>query len=273
MNRRATIIGFVLLAVVGGLFVLSYIPKMRLRANMEASKNNLRDLGLFAALHANPDPKRDASKFPTQIPPGTIVLPDVAPENRLSWVVPVMPLLDQRKNPVVELFPRIDQLQGWTAPPNQEAGQTRLVVLLCPENPPDARPDGAAVTSYVGVGGVGLDAAALPLGSPRSGAFRYDGPTSFDRITDGISQTLLFAETRNEVGPWLRGGPATVRGLYDTTGAPPVVGGQLGGYFPAGTHVSLCDGSVRLFTPQTSPQVLLGFATIAGKGFDPIPGE
>ena len=265
MSRRVTIIGFVLLALVVGGLVLTYLPKARLNARMVGSQNNLRELGQFAAHNANPDPKRDASKLPTAIPPGTVVLPAVAPDDRLSWVVAVLPLMDRRKNPVVELLPRIDDRQPWTAEPNQQAGRTRLPALLCPENTPEVLPGGPGITCYVGIGGVGPDAAGLPLGSPRAGAFRYDGPTPFDRVTDGLSQTLLFAETRNEVGPWLRGGSATVRGLDDAPGAQPLVGGQLGGYFPAGANVGFCDGGVRTFSPRTTPSVLLSLATIAGK--------
>jgi hypothetical protein len=273
MAWRVTIIGSVLLVLVVAGLLVSYIPKVRLQANMTTSQNNLRELALFAAHHAKPDPNRDASKLPTQIPPGTIVLPGVPPENRLSWVVTIMPLMDQRKNPVVELFPRIDQQQPWTAEPNQQAGRTRLPALLCPENPPLAPPDGPGLTSYVGIGGVGSNAAALPSGSPKSGAFRYDGPTPFNDIKDGLSQTLLFGETRNDPGPWLRGGPSTVRALEDAPDAAPLIGGQFGGYFPTGANFALCDGSVRLFSVRTTPQVLLGLATIGGKEVDPLPGE
>src|SRR5687767_4941100 len=100
MARRVTIIGFVLLILLVAGLLLTYLPKVRLQANMVASQNNLRELAQFAAHHAKPDPNRDASKLPTEIPPGTIVLPGVPPENRLSWVVAVVPLMDQRKNPV-----------------------------------------------------------------------------------------------------------------------------------------------------------------------------
>lgn len=278
MARRVTIIGFVLLALVVAGIVLTYIPKARLRANVEASRNNLRALALFAAHHSNPDPKRDAGKFPTEIPPGTVYLADVPPDLRLSWVVGVLPGLDQKKQNTEELLTRIDRTQPCLAEPNQRAGSTRLAVLLCPENPPEARPDGPGLTSYVGIGGVGPNAATLPLGSPKSGAFRYDGPTPFDRVTDGLSQSLLFGETRHEVGPWLRGGVATVRGLDDAPGALPLIaeqgGGQFGGYFPAlGANFALCDGGVRTFSPRTTPKVLLAFATTAGKDTDPLPGE
>jgi prepilin-type processing-associated H-X9-DG protein len=120
---------------------------------------------------------------------------------------------------------------------------------------------------------VGADAATLPVGSPRSGAFHYDSPTPFAAITDGLSQTLLFGETRSELSPWLRGGPGTVRGLIDAPGAPPLIGEQFGGYFPSGANFAMCDGSVRMFSPRTTPRVLLGLATIAGKETDPVPGE
>jgi hypothetical protein len=84
-------------------------------------------------------------------------------------------------------------------------------------------------------------------------------------VTDGLSQTLLFAETRDEVGPWLRGGVSTTRGLVNSSTAIPLIGGQFGGYFPEVAHFALCDGSVRPFTSRTTPQVLFAMATIAGK--------
>ena len=276
MNRRVTIIGFGLLALVASGFLITYLPKARLNANMVTSQNNLRQLALFGAHHVKPDPKRDASKVPSAIPAGTIVVPGIPngpPEDRLSWVVTVMPLMDQQKNPVLELFPRIDQQQPWAFEPNQQAGRTRLPALLCPENTPDVPAGSPGITCYVGIGGVGLDAASLPPGAPRAGAFRYDGITPFDSITDGLSQTLLFAETRNDVGPWLRGGPSTIRGLNDASDAQPLIGGQFGGYFPAGANFAMCDGGVRTFSPRTSPSVLLGLATIAGKESDRLAGD
>ena len=57
-----------------------------------------------------------------------------------------------------------------------------------------------------------------------------------------------------------------MRGFDDAPGAKPLIGtgGQFGGYFPSGANFALCDGSVRTFTPQTTPRVLLSMATIAG---------
>ena len=271
MSRRVTIIGFVLFILIVVGLLLAYIPKARMNANFVSSQNNLRELSLFAAHHFKPDPKRDASKLAPEIPAGTVVLADTPADLRLSWVVGVLPGLDQRRQNTAALLAQIDQAKPWLAEPNQKAASTRLVVLLCPENTPEVPANGAAITCYVGIGGLGPDAPSLPVGSPRAGAFRYDGPTSFDRITDGISQTLLFAETRNEVGPWLRGGFATCRGLNNSPDAPELIGEQFGGYFPAGANIAMCDGSVRVFSLQTAPKVLYALATIAGKETDTLP--
>src|SRR4051812_38359933 len=119
MARRVTIIGFVLLVVVVVVLLLSFVPQARLKANRVASQNNLRELALFAAHHAKPDQTpsqmRDVTKLLTQIPPGTIVLPDVPPESRLSWVVGVLPGIDQRRQNTEPLLARIDQTKPWTA--------------------------------------------------------------------------------------------------------------------------------------------------------------
>lgn len=270
MARRVTIIGAVLLILVLAAVAVPFIAKARLKANVEASRNNLRELSLFASLHA--DPKGDPTRAPVEVPAGTVFLPNTQPDERLSWAVYVLPAMDQRKVNSAQLLGALDRTKGWLAEPNQAVARERLPVLLCPENTPEVPAGAPGITCYVGIGGLGADAAALPLGSPRAGAMRYDAATPFERITDGISQTLLFAETRNEVGPWLRGGPSTVRGLDDASGALPLIGtgGQFGGYFPATANFAMCDGSVRTFTSAVEPKVLFGLSTIAGKVTDPV---
>jgi hypothetical protein len=273
MHRRLLITGIVLAVLVVASLVLTFLPKARLEAHRLASQNNLRELALFAAHHHQPNPRPDpARKFLAEIPSATIVLADVPPENRLSWVVAVLPGLDQRKVNAAALLARIEQGQPWPAEANQSAARVRLAALLCPEGTPEVPESEPGVTCYVGVGGVGVGAPTLAPGAPKLGAFRYDGPTPFDAISDGLSQTLLYGEARANVGPWLRGGPSTTRAFDDTSSAP-LVGGQFGGYFPTVGHFALCDGSVRSFTTRTDPRVLLNMATIAGKGYDALPGE
>ena len=80
----------------------------------------------------------------------------------------------------------------------------------------------------------------------------------------------VFAETNADVGPWIRGGPATVRGLDDAAGAAAFVGagGQFGGTHPHGANFAAADGGVRFVTVRISPPVLAAMVTIAGG-----PGE
>ncbi len=281
MSRRITIIGAVLFFMVLAALLFTVIPQARLKANLVGSQNNLREIALFASNHARPDAlvlpnrggKYDLSRLIGQVPPGTVPLEGTPPDLRLSWVVDLLPGMDQHRQDTMQLLARIDRTKPFPAEPNQQAAGVAVVALICPENPPVLPSGSSAATSYVGIGGVGADAAILPVGDPNAGAFRYDSATPFGRITDGVSQTLLFGESRHEVGSWLRGGNATVRGLNDTPNSLPLVGGWFGGYFPQGANFALCDGSVRLFTPQTTPRVLVSMATIAGKLSESAPGE
>lgn len=273
MARRIAVIvgGLLVFALVG--LAIPYVMKMRARADVVTCRNNLRELAQFAAHFSGPNPKQPR-KDVDLIPPGTIFLPGVPPDERLSWVVSVLPVLDQKRHDAVKLLAVIDEKQPWPAAPNQQAARTKLATLLCPGNPPAVVADQPAPACYVGIGGLGADAAAA-ADPHRAGCFRYDGPTPFDRIADGLSQTLLFGERSGDLGPWLRGGPSTVRGFDDAAGAPPVLGpgAQFGGNHPTGANWALADGSVRLFNPRVDPKLLFGLATIAGGEKDPLPGD
>ncbi|MBX9626416.1 MAG: DUF1559 domain-containing protein [Gemmataceae bacterium] len=268
-------------AFVAAGFAVTFFMKVRtLSAEVECA-NNLRTIGLFAAHHADPKPGRAGPELPNEIPAGTIVLPDTPPDDRLSWYVGVLPGFDQRRQNAAGILSQIDRAKPFPAEPNQSAARTRLLTVLCPGNPPAADPNAPAPTCYVGLAGVGADAATILLPPPpapvppRAGCFRYDSPTPFDRITDGLSQSLLLGERSGALGPWLRGGPATVRGLDNAPGAALLVGpgGQFGGNHPHGANWAFADGSVRFFTDRVDPKVLYGLATIAGGETDPLPGE
>ena len=43
--------------------------------------------------------------------------------------------------------------------------------------------------------------------------FRYDEPTILTDVKDGLSNTLMLLETADQPGPWIAGGPPTVRPL------------------------------------------------------------
>ncbi len=274
------------LLIAGG-FVVTYVQKYRLDAARVQTQHHLRQLAL-AALDVPPEerPSRpgDAATAVTRpgqaIPAATVVLPGLPPPERLSWYVPLLPRLDQKLSGAAEALQQVDPTQGWSAPPNQQAARVCLRTALSGAARAPAAGE-LAPAHLVAIAGIGPDAAAqrwTPQGPPpQAGACRYDDPTPLDAIRDGLSQTLLLGETSYEIGPWLRGGPATTRGLDLAPHAPPLVasrhaGGQFGGWFPQGAYFALCDGSVRLVTPQVTPQVLQALATIAG-GPDELPAD
>lgn len=285
MSRRVGVSVLVLLGLFAAGLVVVWINRGRATQDRAYCENNLRILAQAAEQHGlNLPPGAVAGvavpALNARVPPGTVVNPSLLPENRLSWVVPLLPLFDQRRQDTASLLARIDTAAAWDAEPNASVARTRLSILTCLANPPP-RADGHAPTQYVGAGGVGPDAATLPLSGdrrppvapPRAGCFRYDEPTPYPSITDGLSHSVLFAEVSTDLGPWIRGGPPTVRTLEAGSRPPIGGGGQFGGNHPAGGNFAFADGSVRFLTDRTSPGVLEGLFTIAGGASDPVPGE
>jgi hypothetical protein len=138
-------------------------------------------------------------------------------------------------------------------------------LLCCPafsNRDPEGLP---GVTTYLGAAGLGADAATLPADDPRAGVFGYDRRTPFSDIKDGVSTTILVIETTAPVGPWLAGGPATVRGLIPAY--KPFLGShrQFGGVCQSDlAQFAFVDGSVRALTSATGDRVLEALMTKAG---------
>lgn len=276
MRRRVSVFvlaGFVALAL--GFFIV-WLAQGRVDQSRIYCQNHLRNLAQQseqAGLELPPG-ALVGPWIPAQapnIPAGTVGPLSLPPDQRLSWAVSLLPFIDQKRYEPAPLAAQLDRAAPWDASANASVGRVRLALVECPGNPlPESD---YAVTQYVGNGGVGPDAAAGPL-SPRSGCFRYDRMTPYLAITDGLSTSVLFAETSNELGPWIRGGPGTVRSyLPKSAKAVLGTGGQFGGNHPLGANFGFADGSVRFLTDRTTPAVIEGLFTIASGGTDPIPGE
>jgi hypothetical protein len=132
----------------------------------------------------------------------------------------------------------------------------------CPADPSQAPPGAPALTSYVGIAGVGKDAALLPADAPNAGLFGYDRVVKREQVTAGISQAMMVAETGWENGLWAAGGFATVRGVDPMQ--QPYLGRDrpFGGLHPGGLFVLYVDGSARWVSDTVGPQVFLSMATI-----------
>ena len=128
---------------------------------------------------------QSASRVFSMLPAGTMPNSERPPEQRLSWMVELLPYLEQDN-----LFARLDHQASWDAQANRGAVGTFLKVLHCPGSlleeisPEDNR------TTYIGPAGLGGDAATRPAGRPGNGVFGYDRRANLRKIKDGLSNTL-----------------------------------------------------------------------------------
>jgi prepilin-type processing-associated H-X9-DG protein len=278
MNRW---LGYLLLAVLGFLasgIMISLIARHRMQQSRVYCANNLRQLAFFAAVHAQPPSHAASLAFPDAVPPGTVLNHQLQPAQRLSWFAPALLVFDQRIQETESLYHAVDFTAAWDQPRNQQIAQMRLTVAICYGNPPEAAPGTPALTSYVGMAGIGEDAAELPRKPPissRAGCWSYHEPTPFSTILDGLSHTILYAEHSRFPGPWLQGGPATVRAVPELAGQSELLGPgrPFAGNHPLGGNFALADGSVRWLENTIDATVFANMTTIAGADGEPIPGE
>jgi hypothetical protein len=206
-----------------------------------------------------------------RFPPGTIIDEKLPPEKRWSWYTILWEYLDgnppgipdrdlpwdARENLSLTYF---DKVTGETT--NLKSDETR--VFLCPNARirSDSRHYGLA--SYVGVAGLGNDAAWLPVENPRAGIFGYRGGTRTDQVKDGLATTSMIIETASQNGPWRAAGVSTMRGLDGSRQPYLGIGRQFGGLHKNGVFVAFADGSVRFVSDEINPKVFEAMSTIAG---------
>src|SRR5262249_55584887 len=202
-------VAFVALILVG--LVVPDVHEVRAAADRISCQNNLKQIG-FALLNYH--------NYFDRYPLGTIADGDLPPEKRLSWFVEIKPF--------VEAAPRlrVDRKKAWDDPVNyppredevkeDKTGTGRLVPVgpmrnwMCPMIPVADDPDEASPTHYVGLTGVGRNAAELPLSDKRAGLFGYDRKVTNDDVKDGVETTAAVIEAIDG-GPWTAGGRDTLR--------------------------------------------------------------
>lgn len=202
-------------------------------------------------------------------PAGTIPNKALPPEKRLSWIAELLPFIE-----CGSISGELDLAKAWDDATNQKAVARRVRPFYCGSSPNRDEPGKPSLTHYVGIAGVGKDAALLPKNDPRAGFFGYDRVITMTNLTDGSSTTLMVVETMSKNGPWAAGGAATVRGLDPDGRAYFGKDAQFGGPHSAGNLALFADGSVRLLDSSIDPRVFEALATFAG-GEKPgtIPGK
>jgi hypothetical protein len=236
--------GGVATAGVAVALLLPAVQQAREAARRAQSKNHLKLLGL--ALHNYHDVHKG-------FPVGTIEESATDVDARLSWIVELLPYLEQNA-----LYSMLDRKTAWNSTSNRRSTGVVIPTLLNPGHAEQGQPN----THYVGIAGLGEGAEDLPVTSPRAGVFGTNRRTRIRDIRDGTSNTVAVTEGSGEHGRWAQGGKATIRSLTQK----PYINGPdgIGGPFRGGVHVLMMDGSVRFVSENVDPQLFESLMTING---------
>ncbi|HEX5269235.1 MAG TPA: DUF1559 domain-containing protein [Gemmataceae bacterium] len=244
---QAVVVGLILLTI-GGLAVPA-VMTVRDRANRIQCQNNLKQIGLAVENYRDTNEGRyPAAAMPgPQLPPGaefataaeaaSMMLP---PEKRLSWLVELVPFVEQD-----DVYSRIDKEKPWDAEENRFAALLVYKTYHCPGYPDRPPASTLLPAHYVGIAGLGRDAAGLPSGDPRAGFFGYDRTLCKRDLVRGDSETAMVVETTMGQGAWTAAGSPTVRGFDPATS-------HFGGNHRGVCGVVFADGSVRMTDAKMS---------------------
>jgi hypothetical protein len=216
---------------------------------------------------------RDARTDDRRLPGSNQGLP-YQPEQRCSFFTELLRYMDNKNT----LYRRVDTNQAWYQGANLGVAETWVPELLVSDYPQsawratsDLIADGRAVgaTNFVGVAGLGLDAARLnpknPEDAKKVGMTGYEFGSKLEDVTDGLANTAYLIQVPPTYQrPWMAGGGATLMGVNDKGSDParPFLHKKADG--SRGTMVLMGDGSVRYVKEGIDPAVFRGMATRAG---------
>lgn len=258
----------VVISIIGMLvgLLLPAIQAARESGRKAQCANNLRQLG-----QAIQEFQTKAGYLPANTRPSA-----VNDQARISWETYILPHLEQSW-----IYSKIDLTQSWSSStvgtgqvlPNSAIVGTRLSIFTCPSSIDPARQDGdpqqtpwapiAAITDYSTITRVEqplVDAGLADVAGP--GIMPPNAQSSFDYVRDGLSNTILLAESA--------GRPAVYRKRVPIS-APPEVRVNGGGWCRPGSDYGL-DGSSADGTAFPGPCAIncTNGENIAGQSF-PYP--
>ncbi len=282
-HRAFTLLELInVIAIIGVLIslLLPAVCKVRHAAARSACACNLKQLGV--AVH------NYASANSDQLLPGTAPDTSLPVDQRLSFNALLLPYIE-----CDNVYKRLARTEAWDSATNSAAVENYgNKIFRCPEwaeeswKPTPEQPaipnDRRSPTNYIGIAGLGLDSPTWPLEDPRIGMFGYDRKLKITQVKDGTANTVFMLESGRDLGPWLRGGSSTLRGLDPNDPPFTGVGRPFGGMHasegysfrrkrPSGSNVLVADGSVRYTMDDRDPAVFAALATAAGG--EPVPAD
>ena len=226
-------------------------------SDLAQCSNNLRRIGQAANRYYDLHDK--------QFPSATVPNPLLAPERRLSWQAALAPLLSEgakADRKWEKLAGEIDFKDAWDSASNDGPRRTNVTPFRCPTFAGNFSHGQSGLTSYVGVAGVGFEAARLPLKDPQAGFFGFDRTLTRSDISASLGSTMMAVETTRDNGDWLAGGLATERGLDPDCDRYIGSGRPYGGLHPEGMNILWADGSVQVKNDRIDPAVFRLLARI-----------
>lgn len=219
------------LLLCGGLFAALLIPAVqgaRDAARRVQCQNNLKQITI--ALHNYHD------VFGT-LPPAYTV--DADGKKLHSWRVLILPYLEHSP-----LYSQLKLDEPWDSPHNQALANLMPFSYRCPSDPSFGQP--SVFTNYLAVSGPGT-------------LFENERGVKFNDVTDGLSNTVAIVEAPASGIHWMEPRDMDLNAFINQFGQTTGPGGHRGG-----ANVSLADGSVRLLSSSTPPQVRQAVASRRG---------
>ncbi len=202
----------------------------------------------------------------SHFPRGAIENDRLPLEQRLSWLVIIMPYIESTDSY------KLDKSKPWDNPANLPIVKGEFSWFICPDNPNRTTKLGVGITHYVGLEGIGSDAGHLPADNQRAGLFSSTRTTIHADVKRGLANTALAIETLRDNGPWAAGGFATVRSVAPESLPYLGLDGQFGGKHESGiplisvhylTNCLFADGSVRNLSDTVGHDTFRKMCTLA----------
>ena len=223
--------------------LLPAVQQAREAAHSSQSMNNMKLIAL--ALHNYHDVFRT-------FPAGTVENDDLDVEERLSWMVSILPYMDQ-----APLYNQIDMKEGYESATNSPLLMSAIPTYLNP-----SIPEFPGATHYVGIGGITEDGPTAKLPSKIAGVFGYNRSTRVADILDGTSNTIMVADSTGISRTWGQGGASTIQSFTQQ----PYINGPdgIGGPNRGKCCIAMGDGSVRFVSENIDPTIVEALSTIQG---------
>ncbi len=212
------------------------MAQARIAANRTRSMNNLKQLAL--AVHNYHD---TYGHLPANIVDKNTGKP------LLSWRVAILPYLEED-----QLYKLFKQDEPWDSENNIKLAK-RLVKVYALGDQLKRDSQGNCLTPYQAFTG-------------KDTLFEEGKKLKFQDVLDGMSNTILFVEGKNQV-VWSK--PDDIP--FDSEKVIPAPNTLVGGLFPGGFNAAFSDGSVRFLNATIDPKVLK--AMITRGGGEPLQGD